>query len=211
MKSFYEILGLSIDCDAKQIRAKYRDLVKLYHPDKDSRHTKIFEEITNAYTTLRNPDKRRQYDLQLQENKELKTRKQFRFREFKSWLFQFSFIRTLFGSRRVAVTPQQGKAGLKDFDTRSLIRRILYSTNIHVQLNAVQAILDQGDMNAINDLIRLLYSGISEDVKMQIVEGIRQYSSPLIQEILQDVYQGERSIKLKQRIRHSLAQNALMN
>ncbi len=71
MKNFYHILGLSFDPAPEQqlIEAAYRALVKLYHPDvykgdKKSLKRKI-NEINEAYETLCDSKKRKDYDKNL--------------------------------------------------------------------------------------------------------------------------------------------------
>ncbi|MCC3345764.1 DnaJ C-terminal domain-containing protein [Psychrobacter sanguinis] len=63
-KSFYEILGVSKDATENDIKKAYRKLVRKYHPDvsKAKDADEKIAEINNAYETLRDPDKRAQYD-----------------------------------------------------------------------------------------------------------------------------------------------------
>lgn len=63
-KDYYFVLGVSKGADLKKIKDAYRVAVKKYHPDKT--HTKMsakkFMEIKEAYETLRDEKKRKQYD-----------------------------------------------------------------------------------------------------------------------------------------------------
>ncbi len=63
-KDYYDILGVSKDADAKEIKAAHRRLVKQYHPDisKEENAEEKFKEIQTAFDTLSDPDKRAQYD-----------------------------------------------------------------------------------------------------------------------------------------------------
>ena len=70
-RNHYEVLGLSPDVDARQIKKAYRDLVKKCHPDLEYRtqtdgqrtETKQRMQIINeAYEILINDKKRRDYD-----------------------------------------------------------------------------------------------------------------------------------------------------
>ncbi len=66
MKDYYKILGVSENATQEEIRKRYRELVRKYHPDinKDNPHaTEIMAEINEAYEVLSNPTKRREYDL----------------------------------------------------------------------------------------------------------------------------------------------------
>jgi DnaJ-class molecular chaperone len=63
-KDYYEILGVSKDADAKEIKAAYRKLARKYHPDvnKDPSAEARFKEINEANEVLSDPAKRRKYD-----------------------------------------------------------------------------------------------------------------------------------------------------
>lgn len=65
MKSYYEILGVSEDATQEEIKSAYRKLAKKYHPDsKDDDPTAKarFQEISEAYAALSDPELRRKYD-----------------------------------------------------------------------------------------------------------------------------------------------------
>ena len=58
---YYEILNVSKEATQPDIKKAYRDLVKLHHPDKGGSESK-FKEISEAYETLGDPEKKQQYD-----------------------------------------------------------------------------------------------------------------------------------------------------
>ena len=60
-KDYYEILGVSKDAGADDIKTAFRKKAHQYHPDKGGDEAK-FKEINEAYQVLGNADKRRQYD-----------------------------------------------------------------------------------------------------------------------------------------------------
>ena len=62
--SYYEILGVNNDSSDTEIRKAYRVLSLKYHPDKNSSEeaTIKFQEINEAYETLRDTDLRKKYD-----------------------------------------------------------------------------------------------------------------------------------------------------
>jgi molecular chaperone DnaJ len=62
MKNYYEILGISKDATAEEIKKTYRKLSLQYHPDKNPNGENKFKEITEAYTILGDEEKRRSYD-----------------------------------------------------------------------------------------------------------------------------------------------------
>ena len=64
-KDYYEILGVSKSASDSELKAAYRKLAFKYHPDqgaggKDSEAK--FKEISEAYDTLKDPQKRAGYD-----------------------------------------------------------------------------------------------------------------------------------------------------
>jgi DnaJ-class molecular chaperone len=65
MKSFYEILELNSGCSLEDIKNSYRQLCKIYHPDRNPDDKDKFIEIQKAYETLVDEDLRREYDLDL--------------------------------------------------------------------------------------------------------------------------------------------------
>ena len=62
MKDYYKILGVSRDASPEEIKKAYYRLAHKYHPDKGGDEEK-FKEINEAYQTLSDPEKRRQYDM----------------------------------------------------------------------------------------------------------------------------------------------------
>lgn len=65
-KTFYNVLGVSERATDEEIKKSYRELAKKLHPDKnrdDPKAQQKFIELSEAYTTLSDPQKRRQYDL----------------------------------------------------------------------------------------------------------------------------------------------------
>ena len=65
MQTFYEILGLSSNCSLEDIKNSYRQLCKIYHPDRNPDDKDKFIEIKKAYETLVDEELRREYDLDL--------------------------------------------------------------------------------------------------------------------------------------------------
>ena len=61
MKNFYEILEVSEDSTQEEIKEAYKKKVKEYHPDHGGSSEK-FIEIVEAYETLSDPKKRKDYD-----------------------------------------------------------------------------------------------------------------------------------------------------
>ena len=64
-KSFYDVLGVSKDASADEIKSAYRKLARQYHPDLhpgDEEAANKFKEISEAYDTLSDPKKKAEYD-----------------------------------------------------------------------------------------------------------------------------------------------------
>jgi len=66
MRDYYDVLGVSPDAGAAEIKRAYRQLARRYHPDisGDDRGG-AFLEVSRAYEVLRDPDRRRSYDARL--------------------------------------------------------------------------------------------------------------------------------------------------
>ena len=68
MRNFYEVLGISRTAQPAEIKAAFKRLAKVYHPDRNPGNKEAeeaFKAINEAYHTLMNPVKKVQYDLRL--------------------------------------------------------------------------------------------------------------------------------------------------
>ena len=61
MKNYYDILGVSEDASNEQIKKAFKDIAKKEHPDRGGNEAK-FKEANEAYDTLKNSQKRHDYD-----------------------------------------------------------------------------------------------------------------------------------------------------
>jgi curved DNA-binding protein len=63
-KDYYEILGVDRSADEDTIKKAYRGLARKYHPDvtKDPEGEAKFKDLSEAYKTLKDPEKRAAYD-----------------------------------------------------------------------------------------------------------------------------------------------------
>ncbi len=65
-RDYYDVLGVSRDADAQQVKKAYRNLARKLHPDAnhaDPEAEEKFKEISEAYEVLSNPERRQVYDL----------------------------------------------------------------------------------------------------------------------------------------------------
>lgn len=64
-QDYYAVLELNRNCSQEEIEKSYKKLALRYHPDRnpgDAASAEKFMRIQSAYDTLRDPEKRRQYD-----------------------------------------------------------------------------------------------------------------------------------------------------
>lgn len=63
-KDPYEVLGLDRECSQEEIKKTFKKLAKKYHPDisKAENANEKFQEISNAYQILSDPEKRKAFD-----------------------------------------------------------------------------------------------------------------------------------------------------
>ena len=62
-ETYYDILGVSKDASETDIKKAFRSLSLKYHPDRNVGEdtTEKFQRINQAYETLSDPDKRKEY------------------------------------------------------------------------------------------------------------------------------------------------------
>jgi molecular chaperone DnaJ len=66
MKDYYQILGVDKNASIADIKKAYRKLARKYHPDLnpgDKAAEQKFKEMNEAHETLKDPEKKKQYDL----------------------------------------------------------------------------------------------------------------------------------------------------
>ena len=59
---YYKILEINKNASQDDIKAAYKKLALKHHPDKNNGKDDMFKSISEAYSTLGDPEKRKQYD-----------------------------------------------------------------------------------------------------------------------------------------------------
>ena len=65
-KDYYKILGVSKSASPEEIKKVYRKLALKYHPDHNKGNNSaeaMFKDLNEAYAVLRDPEKKKQYDM----------------------------------------------------------------------------------------------------------------------------------------------------
>lgn len=60
---FYEILDVDIEATVEEIKKKYIEMAKKFHPDQKTGNVEMFQKISKAYEVLSNKETRKEYDL----------------------------------------------------------------------------------------------------------------------------------------------------
>ena len=63
LKDYYSILGVNKNANQDEIKKAYRKLSMKFHPDKNNGDDTKFKEINEAYSTIGDDSKRREYDM----------------------------------------------------------------------------------------------------------------------------------------------------
>ena len=68
VSNHYEVMNVNVDATSDEIKRKYRELAKKFHPDhaadKVNAH-QTFSQINHAYRVLVDPEQRKAYDMEL--------------------------------------------------------------------------------------------------------------------------------------------------
>ena len=69
-KSFYDVLGVMPDASEQRIRRRFKELARRMHPDRFQGEDKLraelaFQEVTQAFNVLTDPNRRRDHDFEL--------------------------------------------------------------------------------------------------------------------------------------------------
>ncbi|MBL7931203.1 MAG: J domain-containing protein [Bacteroidia bacterium] len=84
--NYYEILGLSYGASISDVKASFRQLAKLYHPDVNPEGLEHFAKVLRAYETLSDPVLKQSYDYKLNYH-QAQTQQQTTAKTNKTWSF----------------------------------------------------------------------------------------------------------------------------
>ena len=88
---YYNTLGISKSASEADIKAAYRKMAMKHHPDRGGDEKK-FKEVTEAYETLSDPQKKQMFDMGVDPNAQHTSYRQGSPFEFHFIKFHFSFI-----------------------------------------------------------------------------------------------------------------------
>jgi curved DNA-binding protein len=115
-KDYYKIMGVSKTASEKDIKTAYRRLARKYHPDisKEADAEERFKEMGEAYEVLKDPAKRKEYDLYLKAA-ENPHQNPFQYRDEapnsrqNNPYFDSDFFESIFGHARYQQAPIKGQ------------------------------------------------------------------------------------------------------
>jgi len=133
MTDFYQILGVERFATASQIKAAYRSLVKIWHPDINADGTAKFRQITEANAVLSDSKKRKEYDSKLSANEKSGIKASERYSVQKA---KFDISVTEFLDRLSPKDKQIAKSLLKTAERLSAIKTQAHFGKVLAQVNA---------------------------------------------------------------------------
>ena len=128
---YYVVLGIAEDADEETIRSAFRALARRYHPDVGAGSSPAqFQRAREAYETLVDPERRRQYDDQLRASRprpvlvsEVIVSRPLAEPLFTSRRDSFRFARNPLAAPRSALFDELMEELLAAFDREWLLRR----------------------------------------------------------------------------------------
>jgi DnaJ-class molecular chaperone len=141
MSSYYEILNVSNISSQADIKKAYHKLALKYHPDKNKsvEAEEIFKNVTKAYATLSDPDKRRFYDISGIESDDNVISSEEAFEMFNNMFQQFA--PTLFDM-----------SNMENIQYSDIEQFNLNDFNITVLSSTIPTVVNACDSNIINDI-----------------------------------------------------------
>lgn len=180
MADYYSILGLTKTATEIEIKAAFRRLAKVYHPDKnpnDPNAKHLFENILRAYNVLSNPHSRKRYDntnfatpsqTVRQHRPGQKKQKEYSFTE--EDLKQRDYYKKYYHAKKHTVNQSEKKPHYSDY------KYILYATPIAVALLMLIVSLFSGEPTT--EILTKNVEKINETIipPVKLVNGDKPYS-----------------------------------
>lgn len=189
-KDYYKVLGVSENATQEEIQKAYRTLGKKYHPDMNVNKTKEeqvyakqkFQEAGEAYATLSDPEKRKQYDLSGTDSLENNHKNRAAdFRDiFKDLTNPFGFSEFAFRGSETSNSYYQAEKKEIDFSEIIKIESKIMEyeevlKNIEGQIAAIDVKIDDA-RNSINQEIEELRANIiNEEGYKKALENIEKF------------------------------------
>lgn len=130
----YKTLGIGRTASRAEIKAAYRELAKKYHPDRNHGNKsaeEAFKEVQEAYATLSNSEKRRNYDLKLKYG-----------RDFSKTSYQGpSYQKATYYSYEAAASQKQKHAAADDFIRKQKAAAIEKENALHFKVAVVTIVV----------------------------------------------------------------------
>lgn len=131
-KNLYKILEVNKEASQEEIKKSYRKLSMKYHPDKnpdDKKAEEKFKEISVAYATLSNPQKRKEYDNPMSGFNP--------FEDFLRGFGGFGGVHTNMRSRRKPNHNAPKKGGSVEIQVDVLMSKFILGGDVIINLNFV--------------------------------------------------------------------------
>lgn len=193
-RNYYEVLGLPPSATTDQIKKKYRELARKYHPDiaQDKVFSqRVFTQINQAYRVLADPDRRAQYNSTLDATKQEAAKSA-------APATQPSATPAAALSKATPASPEKAKAisqllGNADraiMDSKPLEARGFCVKVLEIDAQNVRGLVLMGDA--------LVMMGQAEDAAVQYRKALTIGPSPMIQAKLSRLEQGAASNRTRE-------------
>jgi len=159
VKTYYNILGLTRNASEEDIKKEFRRLSMELHPDRapgDKDKEARWKEVSEAYDTLVDKDKRKQYDAASTPNKLLMTEDHFKPYTFEDYSREVSETKSENGlhlfKRILEGDPLRGEAGLFTGATARIVRSPFYGARSDRKAVSIRLYYDARSDEALHSL-----------------------------------------------------------